>query len=99
MPHHRFRVLRIFLEPILAQLHGPSHRRFVAGETRKEVFAYPHVEPIGLDDLMPDMPLFLFEDFHVKVPLEPAYQATWAVFPRDLQVIVETGRMPALSEE
>ena len=41
------------------------------------------------------MPLFLFESRHIKVPLEATYQTTWSVLPRDLQVIVETGVMPA----
>src|SRR5260370_693091 len=36
-----------------------------------------YVEPIGVGDKLPDMPLFLTNDLHVYVPLEPTYQATW----------------------
>ncbi len=41
------------------------------------------------------MPLFLFPGRHIQVPLEATYQTTWGVLPRELQVIVETGVMPA----
>jgi hypothetical protein len=53
-----------------------------------------YAEPIAAGDIMPDMPLFLFEGRHIKVPLEAAYQTAWSFLPRELQVIVETGVMP-----
>ncbi len=57
-----------------------------------------YVEPIAVGDALPDMPLFLFEGRHIKVPLEATYQTTWSVLPRELQVIVETGVMPVVEE-
>jgi hypothetical protein len=75
----------------------PGKDRILAPyDAGREKAAY--VEPIALGDALPDMPLFLFEGRHIKVPLEAAYQTTWSVLPRDLQVIVETGVMP-VSEE
>ena len=42
-------------------------------------------------DALPDMPLFLTNDLHVMVPLEPTYQATWVASPEELRIAVETG--------
>lgn len=53
-----------------------------------------YVEPVGVGDTLPDMPLFLVNDFHIPVPLEPTYQATWDASPEELRVAVETGVMP-----
>jgi hypothetical protein len=58
-----------------------------------------YVEPVTLGDTIPDMPLFLVEGRHIKVPLETTYQETWAVLPRSLQVVVETGVMPPTEDE
>jgi Protein of unknown function (DUF4058) len=61
-------------------------------ETGGERVAY--IEPVAVDDELPDMPLFLTNDLHVKVPLEPAYQTTWNASPEELRVAVETGVVP-----
>ncbi|MCX7419606.1 MAG: DUF4058 family protein [Planctomycetia bacterium] len=53
-----------------------------------------YVEPIGLGDTLPDMPLFLDQEFHVPVPLESTYQATWNSLPEEMRIAVETGVMP-----
>jgi hypothetical protein len=53
-----------------------------------------YVEPVGLGDALPDMPLFLTNDLHVLVPLEPTYQATWDASPEEMRRAVETGVMP-----
>lgn len=58
-----------------------------------------YVEPIAVGDVMPDMPLFLYEGRYIQVPLEAAYQTTWSFLPRNLQKIVETGIMPTPEEE
>ncbi len=58
-----------------------------------------YIEPVGVGDAQPDMPLFLANDWHVNVPLEPAYQATWNASPAELREAVETGRMPAPDAE
>jgi hypothetical protein len=53
-----------------------------------------YVEPVGVGDALPDMPLFLASGFHVPVPLEPTYRATWDASPEELRAAVETGLLP-----
>lgn len=47
-----------------------------------------------MGDLLPDMPLFLMDDFYVPVPLEPTYHATWDASPEEMRIAVETGVLP-----
>ena len=42
-----------------------------------------YVEPLGVGDILPDMPLFLSNSWHVPVPLESTYRATWDASPED----------------
>jgi hypothetical protein len=71
----------------------PGKDRLLASyETGKERAAY--LEPIGVGDKLPDMPLFLTNTMHVMVPLESTYQATWDVCPEDFRTVVETGVLP-----
>ncbi len=39
------------------------------------------VEAVGVGDRLPDMPLFLTPEAHVRVPLEAAYTAAWDMVP------------------
>lgn len=66
---------------------------YVAGDllTGRETTAY--VEPIGIGDLLPDMPAYLDSMSYVLVPLEAAYQTTWTSCPADLRELVETGKL------
>jgi hypothetical protein len=48
-----------------------------------------YVEPIAVGDRLSDMPLFLYDDVYVAVPLEETYQATWKVLPAELQCLLE----------
>jgi len=57
------------------------------------------IEPVAVGDTLPDMPLFLTNDLHVMVPLEPTYQATWEASPKSLRLAVETGIVPAPEAE
>jgi hypothetical protein len=50
-----------------------------------------YVEPVGVGDVLPDMPAFLGVDSYVPVPLEATYQATWASCPEDMREAVEHG--------
>jgi|GEM_PF-97796 len=73
---------------------------FPAGQDRllasyqagREKVAY--LEPLGVGDPMPAMPLFLTTDVHIKVPLEATYQTAWEALPGELQSAVTTGKMP-----
>lgn len=56
-----------------------------------------YVEPVGIGDVLLDMPAYLDADTYVPVPLEATYQATWASCPEDMREAVERGE--PLSEE
>jgi len=58
-----------------------------------------YVEPIGVGDILSEMPLFLTTSWQVPVPLESTYQATWNTSPEDFRVAIETGVMPELDAE
>jgi hypothetical protein len=49
------------------------------------------VEPIGVGEVMPDMPAYLDESRYVPVPLEATYLATWASYPEDMRADIEKG--------
>lgn len=75
----------------------PGKDRILASyQTGREKAAY--VEPIGVGDIMPDMPLFLASELNIKVPLEMTYQATWDASPEEMRVAVETGVLPVEEE-
>lgn len=57
-----------------------------------EKFAY--VEPVGVGDSLPEMPLFLAEGNHIEVPLELTYGQAWLACPEVLREAVETGELP-----
>ncbi len=40
-----------------------------------------YVEPVAVGDRLPEMPLFLYGNWHVQTPLEEAYEAAWGVMP------------------
>lgn len=44
-----------------------------------------YVEPVGVGDVLPDMPVFLTPDRYVPCPLEATYRAAWDVFPQPLR--------------
>lgn len=62
---------------------------YVAGEP---CTAYVH--PLGVGDVLPDMPAWLDEDNYVPVPLEATYQTTWSSCPEDMRDVVEHGSLP-----
>jgi hypothetical protein len=67
-------------------------RILVSYETGRERAAY--IEPVGVGDPLPDMPVFLTNTLYVMVPLEPTYRATWEACPEGLREAVETGIIP-----
>ena len=50
-----------------------------------------YVQPIGVGDVLPDMPLFLSPDRYVDVPLDLTYAAAWRGMPqrwrRELEIV------------
>ena len=49
-----------------------------------------YIEPIGVGDSLPDIPLFLEPEYYVPAPLESTYQAGWEVFPPPLRNLLES---------
>ena len=67
-------------------------RLLMSYQAGRENVAY--IEPLAIGDTMPDMPLFLTPELHVKIPLETTYEATWNALPQQLQTAVTTGKLP-----
>jgi hypothetical protein len=60
----------------------------VAYAVGTETVAY--VEPVGVGDPLPDMPVFLTGDRYVLCPLEATYQTAWEQFPEPLRRPLES---------
>jgi hypothetical protein len=68
------------LDPTESPLMDSTHDRLaVAYESTSPCSAY--LEPIGVGDRLPTVPLFIAEGAHVPVPLEKAYAAAWDLTP------------------
>jgi len=74
------------------QFPAGKDRLLASYEMGNERTAY--IEPIGVGDTRPSMPLFLSQGMHIQVPLEPTYQSTWDASPEVMRTAVETGIMP-----
>jgi hypothetical protein len=48
-----------------------------------------YVETIAVGDPLPEMPLFLYGEFGIQVPLEASYLATWNALPFELRRLLE----------
>jgi hypothetical protein len=48
-----------------------------------------YVEPVGVGDVLPSLPIFLSDTRYVPAPLEQTYQEAWAVFPAMLKELIE----------
>ncbi len=47
-----------------------------------------YVEPVGIGDPLPSLPIFLSETRYIPSPLEATYMQAWAVFPALLKEII-----------
>jgi hypothetical protein len=57
-----------------------------------------YVEPVGVGDVLPEMPAYLDADSYVPVPLEATYEETWATCPEAMREAVERGELPPEEE-
>lgn len=48
-----------------------------------------YMEPLGIGDPLPEMPVFLRPGWYVPVPLESTYQATWDAYPQALKHLLQ----------
>jgi hypothetical protein len=75
----------------------PGKDRILASyKTDSERVAF--LEPIAVGDALPPMTLFLSNRYHIQVPLEPTYCATWDASPAEFRRAVETGELPEGAE-
>lgn len=68
------------------ELPAQKERTLVAYQVAAGYTAY--IEPVGLGDLLPPMPLFLEPDRHILVPLEATYAETWQLCPAPIREMV-----------
>jgi Protein of unknown function (DUF4058) len=66
---------------------------YVSGDLVAGLTTTAYVEPVGVGDVLPDMPAYLEWGGYVPVPLEATYQTTWASCPPDMRELVETGKL------
>jgi hypothetical protein len=50
------------------------------------------IEPVGIGDTLPDMPLFLTPETYVPVPLEATYESAWNGLPAYWRDVLTAGR-------
>ena len=66
---------------------------YAAGDLIAGLDTTAYVEPVGVGDTMPDMPVHLEWGEYVPAPLEATYQSAWATCPADMRELVETGKL------
>ena len=76
--------------------HLPTDKRLtlVAYECGLTTRAY--IEPVAVDDVLPDMPLFLEPEGCVWVPLEATYQTAFQVMPVRWRTVLEVPPPPSI---
>jgi hypothetical protein len=72
--HHLGRIVAVIEIVSPGNKDSRAALRDFVDKTGGERVAY--IEPVTVGDELPEMPLFLTNDLHVKVPLEPTYRAT-----------------------
>jgi hypothetical protein len=72
----------------------PSDKPLTLASYQAAPIKTAYIEPIAVGDHLPDMPLFLREEFYVPVPLEETYQTTWNVLPVQVRELLEPPPAP-----
>jgi hypothetical protein len=57
----------------------------LAAYSAGDVVKTAYVEPVAVGMALPELPLFLWPEGYIKVPLEETYQAAWRGVPRRWQ--------------
>jgi hypothetical protein len=63
----------------------PADKRLTLAAYAAGFVTTAYVEPVAVEDLLPDMPLFLEPERHVLTPLEATYQAAWGELPEEIR--------------
>lgn len=67
---------------------APPGKPFIVASYLGGELPMAFVEPVGIGDLLPSLPLFLSPERYVPAPLESTYQQAWAVFPAMLKELM-----------
>jgi hypothetical protein len=66
----------------------PDDRKLTLAAYQAAPIKTAYVEPFAVGRSIPDMPLFLHNDFYINVPLEATYMDAWTVLPQVLRDLV-----------
>lgn len=66
----------------------PADRKLTLAAYQSAPIKTAYVEPFAVGNPIPEMPLFLHNDFYINVPLEETYMDTWNVLPQLLRDLV-----------
>ena len=66
----------------------PDDRKLTLASYQVSPIKTAYVEPFAVGQPIPDMPLFLHNEFYINVPLEGTYMDTWNVLPQVLRDLV-----------
>ena len=66
----------------------PADRQLTLAAYQASPIKTAYVEPFAVGQPIPDMPLFLHNEFYINVPLEMTYMDTWNVLPQLLRDLV-----------
>jgi hypothetical protein len=72
-------------EPFIA----PPGKSLTVASYMSGDFPTAYVDPVGVGDPLPSLPIFLSETRYVPAPLEKTYMDAWAVFPAMLKSLIE----------
>jgi len=67
----------------------PNDRKLTLAAYQAAPIKTAYVEPFAVGQPLPEMPLFLHNNFYINVPLEQTYMDTWAVLPQLLRGLVQ----------
>jgi hypothetical protein len=63
----------------------PPDRPLIAASYDAGPMPVTYVEPMAVEDVLPEMPIFLAPGLYVPAPLESSYQTAWDAFPAALR--------------
>lgn len=67
----------------------PKDKPLTLAAYQVEPIKTAYVETIAVGDRLPEMPLFLYDEYGIDVPLDETYQATWNVLPIEIRQLLE----------
>jgi Protein of unknown function (DUF4058) len=80
----------IWDEFIEEDLDRPADKLLTLAAYDAQPLPIAYVEPVGVGDVLPDMPIFLKPGRYVPAPLETTYQTAWTFFPAPLKRLLES---------